>query len=427
MTSERPFGARSVKYLIYLLLAFPIVNYSLTTVVGGTASIWGFIVLLLLSIIALVRYLSGHRPTPFRWSKYALWYILYCIALMMAGFKNPTVSFDGFSMDVEYIWFGLLLPFVIETEDVFTFIYVAVIVSIFLGIDGIFQYLVKVPIPIGWLDVGEHVRTRVFSVIGSPAELGANMEMMIPIIFALLIVDKHRVRRWMYALGGLACLGTLLFTYDRGSWLGFGVALLFIAVVYERRLLIVLVALAAIAFFLPAVHHRIMDLFSPVYYIQSAQGGRILRWESAFDKMAINPLFGAGLGRYGGAIASTYGYSIYSDSYYMKILGESGLIGLVLFLTMHVAIVREIMQTVVKRAKGTDRYLALGGLTGITAILVHNFVENLFEYAPTVVLYFMMVGLFLLWGRTLTPGKHELRLEQPVRDTVSKNGYTSHS
>ncbi|GEO24764.1 hypothetical protein AAC03nite_05490 [Alicyclobacillus acidoterrestris] len=402
LNGEKPFGARVAKWCTYLLIAFPIVDYTLRlSALHYLGSVWDKVVLFILAVIALNRYIRGHRPRAFGFAKFAGWYILYCFALMVIGLSHPSIAFDGFRMDVYYILFGLLLPFLVEPRDVPKFLHAAAAVAILIGVHGVIQYVMAPQIPSGWVDVTEHVRTRVFSVLKSPNELGAAMEMMIPIIFGLCIWERNRVRKWVYGLGGLFCLLTLFLTGTRGAWMGFGAALLFIAIVYERKLLIVLVILGVIGFFLPPIHHRVMDLFNPVYMIKSAQGGRIIRWQTAFDVMSGNPLFGAGLGRYGGSVASTHGYSIYSDNYYAKILGESGLVGLVLFVAMHIAILREMIVTVVRRAKGRQRYLALGGLAGVVAILVHNCVENVFEYAPSLMLYFVMVGLFLLWGRSL--------------------------
>src|SRR5579875_526312 len=400
--SSQPFGARIAKWCTYLLVAFPIVDYTLRlSFIHPIGSIWDKVVLLLLAIVALNRVLRGHRPPAFGWSKYAGWYILYLVALFFAGLGSPGVAFDGFRADVYYMLFGLLMPFVIEPRDAKKYLYAAATVAILIGVHGVVQYLLAPPIPPGWVDVGEHVRTRVFSVLKSPNELGAYMEMMTPIIFGLCLGDRSRARRIVYAIGGVCCLLTLLLTYTRGAWMGLGIALVLVAVAYERRLLIVIVVLGVIGFFLPPIHHRIMDLFSPVYYIRSSQGGRLIRWQTAFDQMSGNPLFGVGLGRYGGAVASDHGFSIYSDNYYAKILGESGLVGLVLFLAMHVRIVVEVINKTVRKATGRDRYLALGGLIGVTALLVHDVVENVFEYAPNFLNYFLMLSLLLLWGRTL--------------------------
>ena len=405
----RLFGARVAKWCIYLLIGFPIINYALNLWFRNSLGpLWNEIALGLLSLIALIRYIKGYRPALFGWSKFAWWYILFCAGMLLMGLASPSVSFSGFGLDVQYIAFGLLLPFVVDAEEIPKYLHAAVMVSALLAVDGVFQYVIKVPIPSDWLDVGERVRTRVFSVYGSPAEFGANFEMMLPIMFGLFLTTKNRVLRLLYIFAVLCSMAALVFTFDRGSWLGIGLAVLLVAVFFDKRLLLLFIALALLALLLPAVQHRISDLFSPVYYIKSAQGGRILRWEQAFNKMVSNPLFGAGLGRYGGGIAAVRGFSLYSDSYYAKVLGETGIVGLVLFISIHVAVVREMVKTVVRRARGLNRYLALAGLTGTMAIIVHNFVENLYEYPPTVLLYYLMVGFFLLWGRSLKNKQDEV-------------------
>lgn len=398
----RPFGARVVKVCMFLLIAYPIVSYTMEREFSASlGSLWDRVVLAVLAVIALVRYRAGHRPMGFRWFRFARSYVIFCLALLCVGLvSNPSVAFDGFSIDVEYIIYGLLIPLVIDAEDVPLYLYGVVAVSTLLGFDGVFQYLTKVPIPSSWLDVGETVRTRVFSVLGSPGELAANMEVGLPLLVALFVTDKQRIRRWLYAVGALSCFATLLFTYNRGAWLGIAVGILFVAVLYDRRLLIAVVVLGAVLFFLPPVHHRVLDLFSQVYLIKSAQGGRVMRWTDAFLNMTGQPFFGAGLGRYGGAIAAARHFSLYSDSYYAKILGESGLIGLVLFFAIQAAIVRDVMQLTVRRVLGSQRFVALAGLVGIVAVIVHSFVENLYEYASTASLYYLVVGLLLVWGRT---------------------------
>lgn len=384
-----------------MLVAFPIVDYTLRlSEFHGLGSIWDKLVLLALAIIALNRVLRGHRPPGFGWAKYAGWYTLYLVGLFFAGMAAPKVAFDGLRADIYYMLFGLLLPFVLEPKDAKKILYAAASIAVLIGVHGVFQYAIAAPIPATWVDVGEQVRSRVFSVFKSPNELGAYMEMMTPLLFGLVVADKNRIRKLIYGIGGVFCLLTLLFTYTRGSWMGLGIGIVLVAIAFDRRLLVIVVVLGVIGFFLPPIHHRVMDLFSQVYYIKSSQGGRIVRWQTAFDQMASNPLFGVGLGRYGGMVASDHGFSIYSDNYYAKILGESGLVGLALFLAMHVRIVVEIVQKVVLRATGGDRYLALGGLIGVTALLIDDFVENVFEDPVNFLYYFLIVGLLLLWSRS---------------------------
>jgi O-antigen ligase len=382
---------------MYALMAFPIVDYGLRSHAHPLGVIWDKVVLLILAIVAVIRYSSGYR-VRLSWQKFAVYFILFALALMFAGMGQPLVSLQGFRIDVYYILYAFVIPFVVTPKDVIRLLHAGALVAILIAVHCIFQYVTKVPIPPDWVNVGEHVRTRVFSVLQSPNELGSYMALSIPILAGLFLYETHRVRKWLYGFGTGACALALVFSSTRGAWVALVLAVVITAVVFERRLLIAVVILGVVAFFLPPIHHRLAELYSPVYWIKSTQAGRIARWLTAFDKMSANPLFGVGLGHYGGAVSAIYHSGIYSDNYYAKTLGETGLVGLTLFISMHVALVRDVLQRTAKKMAGKSRYVVIGGVTGLLAVLIHNTMENVFEFAPMVVTYFVYAALFLVWG-----------------------------
>ncbi|MDQ0190585.1 O-antigen ligase family protein [Alicyclobacillus cycloheptanicus] len=392
---------RYVRWSIYALVAFPIVDYALRYLPGlhPLGAIWDKVVLLVLAIAACARYVSGVRPTWLRWQQVALLFILYVFALMFSDLSHPVMALEGFRMDIYYMLYPLLLPFLVEPDDVPKLLHAAALVAILVGVDGVYQYVMKTPIPSTWSDVNEQVRTRVFSVMVSPNEMGSYMAMMTPLVAGLALYERDKWRKGLYCFGVVVCGASLVFTMARGPWLALTLALLVVAALVERRLLIVLVIVAVIAFFLPPIHHRIADLFSPVYLLKASQSGRIAKWITAFGVMSGNPLFGAGLGHYGGAVASDFNYSTYSDNYYAKMLGETGLVGLTLFIALHLSLFADLFKHAVRRAAGRSKYVVIGGLIGLLAVLFHNFIENVFEYAPMVSIYFIYATLLLIWSR----------------------------
>lgn len=388
-----------VRWCVYGLMAFPIVDYTLRTPwLHPLGLAWDKIVLGILFVYALVRYLSGYRLPPFRWYRYAAWFILYGLGLMFAGLSSPLVALQGYRIDVYYIVYTLLIPFVVTPRDVPKLLHIGAAVAILIAVSAVYQYILGVPNPPGWADVGEHIRTRVFTVLKSPNELGSYMALTTPLLVGMFLAEQDKWRRRLYLLGIPFAVATLLFTYTRAAWMSFALALLVVAVLFERRLLIGLVVLAVLVYFIPPIHHRIADLLSPVYWIKSAQAGRIYRWIVAYDQMASNPLLGVGVGRFGGAVASQYLGVIYSDNYYMKTLAETGLVGLTLFVTMHFAMLREVFVRSIRGIHGRQRYILIGGFTGLIAVLIHNSMENVFEYAPMVIAYFMYATLYLIWS-----------------------------
>ncbi|WDL97376.1 O-antigen ligase family protein [Alicyclobacillus sp. ALC3] len=395
---------RWVRWSVYGLVAFPLVDYALRLHGDPLGAIWDKVVLIILAVVALSRFLAGVRPKQFPWTKFAVVFLLYGLALLFAGLNQPVIALEGYRMDVYYILFPLLLPFLVAAEDVPRLLHVAVIVAILIAFDGVYQYAVATPIPPTWADVNEHVRSRAFSVFGSPNELGAYMAMMTPFIAGMAWSERNRWRKILYSIGVLLCIATLGFTFTRGAWMALAVAMVVMAVLVDRRLLFALVVLGVVGFFLPPIHHRIADLFSPVYILKASQGGRIIRWAQAFSVMSGNPLFGTGLGKYGGAVASDYNLSLYSDNYYAKILGEMGIVGLTLFLTMQLALVRDLFRSVVRKAPKPYRFAAIGLVTGLVAVLVHNSIENVFEDARMASIYFVYAMLLLIWSRSFDKG-----------------------
>ena len=398
-----------VKWSLYFLMAFPVVDYGLRLqkihVIG---MVWDKVVLLILLGAAILRFAAGQQFPRFRWYKYAGWFILFALALVFAGLMSPIIAIQGFRIDVYYMLYAFLIPMLISPDDVIRLLHIGASVAILIAVHGIYQYIVKTPIPAGFVDVAEHVRTRVFSVLASPNELGAYMALMTPIVVGLALYEQDRWRKWMYGIGAVLCAITLLFTFTRGAWGALAISLLIMAILFERRLLILLVVFGVVAYFLPPIHHRIADLFSPSYMIKATQtGGRIVHWLTAFDKLSQNPLLGVGLGHYGGAVAADYHLAIYSDNYYAKTMGETGIIGLSLFLAMHLALARELFQNSLRRT-GRTRYLLIGGMTGIVAVLIHNSLENVFESAPMAASYFVYAALFLILGaQSVKEGAHD--------------------
>ncbi len=391
---------RIALWCVYALLAFPLIDYALRLpYVHPIGVIWDKVVFVVLAAVAVKRWFSGYRPGWFVWQKFAGWYVLFGMALLFAGMSHPIVAIDGYRIDVYYMFYTVLLPFVVEPKDVLKILHASAVVAILIGVHGVYQFITKAPIDPAWLDLGEHVRTRVFSVLTSPNELGSYMALMIPLLVGLFLYETNRLRKLFYGVGTLFCFATQLFTFDRGSLLSLALAVFVVAILFQRKLLIFLAILAVVAYFIPSIHHRFADLLSPIYFMKAAQGGRIARWLTAFDNMSSNPLFGIGLGRYGGQVASDFHLGIYSDGFYMKILGESGIIGLVLYLSLHIVLLREIVHKAVRLIEGRSKYVVLGGITGLLAVAVHNFIENVFEFAPMLIMYFNLATLFLIWGR----------------------------
>ncbi len=152
----------------------------------------------------------------------------------------------------------------------------------------------------------------------------------------LLSLFAFQKRTWV-KLGILGVVATgiycLLYTFSRGGYLGFVVGLAFLGLIKERKALVaVVVLLLAWQVILPtAVQQRInMTYDKQQGQLDPSAQTRVELWEDAVALFRQNPIAGTGF--------NTYAYlgrvDVYKDThnYYLKVLVETGLIGLVLFL-----------------------------------------------------------------------------------------------
>jgi len=194
---------------------------------------------------------------------------------------------------------------------------------------------------------------------------------------AMLGMKLKRTLKW--AILGLIFTGVycLLFTFSRGGYVAVLGGLLFLGVVNQRKLLI-LVAVLIVSWqaLLPvSVQQRIT-----MTYDQSDGGGtldasaqtRVNLWADTEALIAANPLFGTGF--------QTYAYMGRMEdlkdthNYYLKIMVETGAVGLLMFLYV---LWRMFALGYQLYRQSEDPFLASVGL-GFSALMVGMFLANLF-------------------------------------------------
>jgi O-antigen ligase len=201
---------------------------------------------------------------------------------------------------------------------------------------------------------GEGARAASFLV--SPNMLAAVLAMALP--FPVVAAVRWRAGRQVAAVGVSLLLSTaLLFTFSRGAWLAFAVAMLLVGLRVDRRVLPAIVLLAVVTFGIAFVVPRHLlyadrsqerfDLIAATFGRLEALGEGDLRVqfvENAVPIVLDHPVIGAGPGRYGGAVARDFGSPLYSrytagtvpagrtvDDFWLHLLAEVGIAGAALF------------------------------------------------------------------------------------------------
>ena len=412
-----------VDKLVCFLFAFYLpIEYVIRNVLGIAilSSVWEE---LFICAGIFVIYLKGRFDRVSSVEVSLLLYIGACLLLCLINRPFPSVAFPGFRAQVEYvIWFFIMIR-LIDTKNTARWI-----VWLFAGIvfvmclHGIYQYIIAVPVPASWTSQTESaVRTRVFSITGSPNIFGDMIVMAAPSVAALMYYCKKPIEK----LAALCCTGIMciciLFTFSKGAWVGLIVAVIVFAMYCDKRIILAMTGgIAAVLIAVPSIVSRIAYLFTSDYQEAALRGGRAMRWALGRSLLAeSNKWLGFGLGRYGGAVAMNnqlldkteeFAY-YYLDNYYMKTLVEAGYIGLIFFL-LCIAVLLIFGARSCHRAGmgykadrsidplfrniGNDKIICAGIFSGLCGVLVHCYFENIFE-EPYMMAYFWGLAAVLIY------------------------------
>lgn len=290
---------------------------------------------------------------------------------------------------------------------------------------------------------------RAFGTFEQPNPFGGFMGVLTPFLGALAVGGLVRVWQIWRAQGRFALIpflqagffgssaaltaAALIFSWSRGAWLALGVALMVTAVTLPRKLryglLILGLAGAAGGLLwasgrLPAsITERVASSFTDLLSANDVRGvdvtpenyaaiERFAHWQAAIEMARLSPWVGVGLGNYEAAYPTVrllaWEYPLgHAHNYYLNVLGETGIIGLISYLGMWALIILTTWRA--RRHPSPLSSAAAAGLLGTWAyIAVHSLTDQL--YVNSVFLHVgVLIGLASLLERQLSH-THRLRL-----------------
>ena len=409
--------------LLFVIALYIPIDYVLRDVlpIPVLGSVWDEMLLLLCIGWALWMRIDGKTQLHARLNPQDLpvaLFLMVALASLILVSPYPAIAISGYRATVQYIlWFYIVTRLIRNDGDFFCVYLTIVGIGALIALHGLYQYAVAAPIPSTWMSGGEQaVRTRVYSIFGSPNIMADFMVMVTPMTAGLFLYFKNRWLKLACAIA-VICMGmSCLFTMSRGGWIAMAAAALLFVAIIDRRLLAVVLLGCVAALFVPFVWSRISFLISPESIYLMTNGGRISRWLLGISYLfRTNPYFGFGFGMYGGAIAMQtqplhWVWYTYVDNYYLKLLTEAGFIGFGAFVIMMLSLLicgaRVCRRT---RENKREHALAAGLVAALGGTLAHCFVENIFEEPYMMATFWVLAGLLIWFGflrnRTQLPAK----------------------
>ncbi len=397
------------RFLIALFALFLPADYFIRDILklDALASIWdeGFLIFCIAFI--LWRLVTSKQHIKPRITPIDMPLLLFmCVGLLLVAVVSPKIkpAIDGYRAVCQFmLWFFVIIRLIENDGDFRTLYFTLSGLAVIIGLHGIYQYITKAPMPAQWVAQAEAgVRTRVYSIFGSPNVMGAFLVMTAPMLAALAYYSKKLwVKCLMWCAVGILCLSTL-FTFSRGAWFGLTIAVVVFSLLVDRKLLLIAgVAILGVIFCVPEISNRITFLFTADFAKANSTGGRGERWHIGLQLWRQNRLFGFGLGRYGGAIAMQNKeiddiVYYYMDNYYLKTLVEMGLLGLISYVWLLLRNLLWSLRSLFKTQKNKMSVLSAGIVAGQLGVLSHSFFENIFE-VPYMNAYFWGLSALIMY------------------------------
>lgn len=363
------------------------------SILSAVSPIWDELLLIILYIYIIFKRIASKGNIRYNYTPMGLpaaLFILAGIIHVMIIAPELSIAIEGYRAVFQQVfWYFALTQLIRNTEDSKKAINLMIGMGLFLGLHATYQYVAKVPMLGNWVDVSENVRTRAYSIVGSPNILGSLFVLLIPLAVSMFFTNKDKRLKSFYLISGLFMLLGLFFTMSRGAWLAFGFSVfIFIIMINPKFILHFTVLGIGLLLLGGSMSQRLLYILTPTYLSKSATDGRLYRWKVGFELWKENKAFGVGLGRFGGAVAINNNLApFYMDNYYLKTMTEMGLFGI---FAMAFVILCFIISTVkiIRFQEDFDKELVVLGLfVGGIGVLVQNFVENIFE-VPAMIIYF---------------------------------------
>lgn len=191
----------------------------------------------------------------------------------------------------------------------------------------------------------------------------------------------------------------LMLTFSRGAYIGFLVGLVLLAIIKERKLLLLLIPFLFTwqAFVPVSVQERIFSTYnSSDQQLEASAAERIALWEDARQLIPRNPLFGTGYNTYEymhsagikvGEIELTD-----THNYYLKVLVETGISGLLLLLVLFAKMFFVGYRLYRTAEDPFLKSIGLGLVLAVVAVAVVNIFGDRWQYVQIVGFFWVVVA-----------------------------------
>jgi len=320
--------------------------------------------------------------------------VFWLVISSIIGFANGLMS-KG--MDVSYIvdWKDyMFLPLIWlltvqvmkdkKTLKLFT-------LALIIGIIGVNYYYFS---NLKWMDLTHFSYKNRDAFMGIFVYLGANhygafFVHFFFILMGFLLFTKSKFQKIGLVIIISLSVYNIMYSYSRGAYLALFAGLFFLGLMKERKILVLLaVFLIFWKSFAPvSVIERIEMTRSDNGQLEESAAERVMLWQKAWDMFLASPVIGEGF--------NTFEFNGFIDThnYYLKMLAEEGVIGLVTFLYVLLSALKMSWKLYRESTDDYFRAIGLGFALCVVSVLITNFFGNRWSYLSLGAYFWAFMGI----------------------------------
>lgn len=368
----------------------------------------------MLALIFLTGFVLRCQSDRSRQSLPRIELLLPCVLLFSwAGLTALMTKGMIVKTDISNIWEYstiIILPLFLQLSSrlkekiIMTLFIFTSIVSV-LGILQYFMPSIVYPFP------RQLVSDRFFGFFSHPLHVSGFYSMVVILTFSLILFRRFNRKRYVFLWLFLTLNSfALLLSMSRSYFISVTILVIILLFVRSRRhfaigstMLIIFFVL--ILSFPNTLNNRIQTLMDMDF---QSNKERIYMWKTSLRMVKDKPLTGVGAGNWGKEAAAHYfplikketGYKMphfgHAHNTYLTWLSESGIPGLLLFLTFWSLVVRRLFYVKSKVQKGSFDYaLIVGTLAGLGNLFIAGLFEHNFGTSVILLLISFLIGLSL--------------------------------
>jgi len=327
-----------------------------------------------LARMAIVKELGLFLRTPL--NKPIAYYLVICLVSTLLGSLFGRVDLKtGFFFVLKYfeyvIVYFMVANHIQSTKQVRRFLWAMLLTCAIASLIGIAQ-----------IPSGARVSAPFEGEVGEPNTFGGYLVFMMSLVFGLLLAEASSPRRWVYIFLLILFAIPLFYTQSRSSYLAAIPALVSFAFLFEKKHWIIPI-LILIALSLPFIapkpaKERVAYTFTQgknrrdvvsVWGIKldTSTSERLKSWQEASRDWIKHPLIGYGV----------TGYR-FVDAQYVRVITETGFLGLLMFSMLIYAIFKEAISVLKATTDPFYKGLVGGYIAGFVGLLFHAIGANTF-------------------------------------------------